>query len=134
MHGRQAVFPSAFWYSPGLHALQFGALEPSVYCPAPHFVQIISSLKFFCSNFPARQSMHEVPPSLSGSRPSEHVLQPDLLASFGTCHWYINRNLRDSRRPHDCVFLVDMGDMMFYRCSVGTLLDHTLCTASRWSH
>ena len=85
MHGRQAVCPSAFWYSPGSQALHFGALELLVNCPAPHSVQISSSSEFFSSNFPARQSMHEVAPSLSGSRPSEHVLQPDLLASS----WYL---------------------------------------------
>ena len=54
-------------------------------CPASHPVQIISPTEFSSLNFPARQSMHAVPPSLSGSRPSEHVLQPDLLASS----WYL---------------------------------------------
>ena len=85
MHGRQAVFAFSFWYSPGSHALQLGALELAVNCPASHSVQIISPSEFSSLNFPARQSIHEVPPSLSGSRPSEHVLQPDLLASS----WYL---------------------------------------------
>ena len=85
MHGRQAVFPSAFWYSPGSQAVHCNALELSVNCPASHSVQIISPSEFSSLNFPARQSIHEVPPSLSGSRPSEHVLQPDLLASS----WYL---------------------------------------------
>ena len=73
MHGRQAVFPSAFWYSPGLHALHFGALELLVYCPIPQFVQIIPSTEFSSLNFPARQALHAVFPSPLGALPFAHV-------------------------------------------------------------
>jgi len=74
MHGRQAVFPSACWYSPGSHTKHFNALEILVICPASQFVQIISSSEFFSWNFPARQEVQAVFPAPSGAaNPVGHV-------------------------------------------------------------
>jgi len=73
MHGRQAVFPSAFWYSPGSHTKHFNALELLVNCPASHSVQIFSLSEFISRNVPARQLLHAIFPSPSGTLPVAHV-------------------------------------------------------------